>query len=179
MKKITLFVAFLCAIFSMVSNAQQETLATVPHSGISEIANNNVLYMAGATIYDTNRTGTSGAEITTAANGPATSMGDAIVLAGSERFVQSITVDVFNLASAAPYDLTISIYTDCSTGGTAAGPCGNGAGTLIPGSVITQTVTPGPLGFFYQVTFNYNSLDLSSEVDNIIAVMLNASRNDV
>ncbi len=181
MKKITFFCAFWCFILSMVTHAQQETLVSIPHGNSTVKATNTTepQNMALSTIYDTSRTSTSGVEITPVANGPATSMGDAIVLAGSARFVKSVTIDLFNLVSAAPYNLTISMYTDCTSAGTAAGPCGTGAGVLIPGSVLTQTVTPGPLGFIYQHTFNYASLNLSSEVDNTITVMINASRSDV
>jgi len=181
MKKITFFCAFWCFILSMVTHAQQETLASIPYgnSTVKTISTTGPQNMALSTIYDTSHTSGNGVEITPVANGPAVSMGDAIVLAGTARFVKSITIDLFNIASAAPFDLTISMYTDCTAAGTAAGPCGNGAGVLIPGSVLTQTVTPGPLGFFYQHTFNYTSLNLSSEVDNTITVMINASRSDV
>jgi len=181
MKKITLFYSLCFSVLSLCMHAQQETIATALNnpSNTATMRSGNAQTRALATIYDTSRTSSQGAEITAAANLPSASMGDAIVLAGTERFLQSITVDLFNLSSAAPFNLTVRIYTDCTSAGTGAAPCGTGPGVLIPGSVQTQTVTPGALGFIFQHTFNYSSLDLSTEVDNNITVVLNASRNDV
>ncbi|MBI4748109.1 MAG: hypothetical protein HY774_06440 [Acidobacteria bacterium] len=135
---------------------------------------------AGNVIYDTTHASNQGAEITAAANGPATSMGDVIVLGGTDRAICQIQIELFTLASTAPFDLTMSLYTDCSTNGAGNSPCGNGVGTLIPGSVVTvNNVTPPALGTIFPVTFPYPNVDVSSEVDNTISVVVNASRSDV
>jgi Secretion system C-terminal sorting domain len=132
-----------------------------------------------AAIYSTTRGGSTGAEISAAANGAATRMGDAIVLGRSERFLKSITATLFSLVVTTPYTVTMSLYTDCPTV-TGVGACGSGAGTLIPGSTITVAVTPSATaGIPQEVVFNYPSLDLSSEADNTITVMINASRANV
>ncbi len=128
-------------------------------------------------VYATSQTGTSGAEITSTANGPATYMGDQIVLAGTERILDNIVVRVFNLASDAPFTLTMRLYTDCMS--TAAG-CDSGPGTMIAGSEVVVPVTPSVgIGTIFTVTIPFNGLDIYSESDNSIAVMMNASRNDV
>lgn len=107
-------------------------------------------------------------------------MGDMIVLAGTSRFVCAVTVDVFVLDSLAPFDLTMRLWTDCSTNGTAGSACGSGAGTLIPGSTVTVAgITPTALGQFLTVVFDYANLDLGGEADDTIVVSLNASRADV
>ncbi|WP_249041337.1 HYR domain-containing protein, partial [Aequorivita antarctica] len=176
MKKITFsLILTFCAIF--FAQSQEERLAT----GIRDVQTSQIQRnqsRALTTIYETNHLGANGAEITAAANGPNTSMADAIVLAGTNRILQTVTVDVFNLTSAAPYNLTLRIYTDCTTNG-ASGACGSGPGTLIAASSVTQTVTPGPLGFIYSVVFTLPNVNLYSEVDNTISVSLNASRSDV
>jgi len=131
------------------------------------------------TIYNTTHAATTGAEINATANGLGTKMGDAILLGGTARQLNEITVDLFHLTSVAPYTLTMSLYTDCPSG--AAG-CGSGPGTLIPNSQLSILVTPTvAIGTKYNVTFSYAlaGVDLSSETDNGIVVMLNASRNDV
>lgn len=128
-------------------------------------------------IYATTQSATVGAEITSTANGPATFMGDKIVLAGTERHLDSIVVRVFNLTSNAPFTLSTALYTDCmsSTLG-----CGSGPGTMLPGSERTISITPtATVGTIFTVTVPYNGLDIASETDNEIAVMMNASRNDV
>ncbi len=176
MKKITLFL-ILTLFATFFAEGQEERLATgIRDARTTQVQNTQS--RALTTIYETDHTGATGAEITAAANGPNTSMADAIVLAGTNRILQTVTVDVFNLASAANYDLTLRIYTDCTTNGT-TGACGSGPGTLVAGSSVTQNVTPGPLGFIYSVTFTLPNVNLYGEVDNTISVSLNASRNDV
>ncbi|MBP7625049.1 MAG: hypothetical protein KA763_13865, partial [Xanthomonadales bacterium] len=92
----------------------------------------------GATvIYDTSRASNQGAEIATAANGAATCLGDKVVVIDHTRPVCEISLDLFTLVSTAPFDVTLEIYTDCSTSGAANSPCGNGTGTLIPSSTTT------------------------------------------
>lgn len=136
---------------------------------------------AGATvIYDTTHASNQGAEITAAANGAATCMGDKIVTIDHTLPVCEISVDVFTLASTAPFDLTLEIYTDCSTNGVGGSACGTGTGTLIPSSTTTVTgITPGVLGEIFTVAFPVNNASLSTETDNTITVKLNASRSDV
>ena len=131
-------------------------------------------------IYETTHAGTTGAEITPAANGPACQMGDAIVLGGTARYLNSITVDLFNLNDATPFSVTMTLYSDCPTV-TGAGTCGSGVGTLIPGSSVTVNVTapPATLGTVFEVVFPFNNLDLSGQADNGITVMINASRANV
>lgn len=132
------------------------------------------------TIYDTTHASNQGAEITAAANGPATSMGDLIVLGGSSRFVCRVTVEVFTLAATTPFDLTMRMWTACSTDGAGGSACGTGPGTLIPNSTVTVTgITPPALGTIFQVVFDYPNLDLNGEADNTISVSINASRSDV
>jgi len=131
------------------------------------------------TIYNTTHSANTGVEITSAANGPATCMGDKIVLAAGPRALCDIQIEVFNFDSAAPFQLTMELFTDCTTSG-ATGPCGSGTGVLIPGSTRTITVTPTvPVRTLFPVTFDYSGVDLTSEADNTITVKLNASRPDV
>lgn len=133
---------------------------------------------AQATIYDTTHAATNGAEITGTANGPATSFGDAIQLAGTERLLETISVDLFNLTDTSDFTITMSLYSDCPTlTGTAA--CGTGVGTLIPFSESTMTIAAPPTTGKFTVDFEYNGLDLTNQIDNTITVMLNVSRNNV
>jgi uncharacterized repeat protein (TIGR01451 family) len=136
---------------------------------------------AGATvIYDTTHASTQGAEITAAANGAATCMGDKVVVIDHTRPVCEISVDVFTLAATTPFDLTLEIYTDCSTSGAANSPCGNGTGTLIPSSTTTVTgITPAALGTIFSVVFPVNNASLATETDDTITVKIRASRSDV
>lgn len=135
----------------------------------------------GATIiYDTTHAANQGAEITAAANGAATCMGDKIVTIDHTLAVCEIVVDIFTLASTAPFDLTLEIYTDCSTDGTGNSPCGNGTGSLIPSSTTTVTgITPPALGTLFSVAFPVNNASLATETDDTITVKINASRSDV
>jgi hypothetical protein len=135
-----------------------------------------------ATIYDTTHASTQGAEIAPTANGAATRLADKIVLAGTARFVCEVQVEMFTLAAATPFDLTLSMFTDCTTSGAGGSACGTGPGTLIPGSTLTFTniTPPATLGTIFTVTFSYTTpVDLSAEADNTISVALNPSRNDV
>ncbi|WP_255571282.1 proprotein convertase P-domain-containing protein, partial [Halomarinibacterium sedimenti] len=180
MKKTTfLFFVLLVTSFFWQVNAQKDRYATargIDASSYQDPGQNRAL---NAVIYNTTHLSTTGAEITTTTGGPNHSMGDAILLAGTERQLTSITVDLFNLASAAPYNLTVRVYTACPTSG-ATGPCGSGPGILVPGSTFTQAITPGTLGFLYQRTLTFPApVNVSTEVDNTITVMLTASRNDV
>ena len=130
-------------------------------------------------IYETTHAGTTGVETTPASNGPACQMGDAIVLGGTARYLNSITVDMFNLIDATPFSVTMTLYSDCPTL-TGAGACGSGVGTLIPGSSVSVNVTPPTtLGTVFEVVFPYNNLDLSGQTDNGITVMIIASRANV
>jgi hypothetical protein len=135
---------------------------------------------SGATIiYDTTHASTQGAEIAAAANGLATGMADRIVLAGTNRFVCEVQVEVFTLAAVTPFDLTMDFYTDCTTSGAGNSPCGNGTGTLVPLSTVTVTgVTPPALGQIFAVIFPYPNVDLGGEGDNTISVSLHSSRSD-
>jgi len=142
------------------------------------MVSNSVLAQS-VSIYNTTHVALNGAEINATANGSATKMGDAIVLAGTARVLDEITVDLFNLVSNANFNLTMSLYTDCPNGATG---CGSGVGTLIPNSTLTIPITPGvAVGSIFAATFSYSllNIDLSSETDNSIVVMLNASRSDV
>mgnify|MGYP006382308141 FL=1 len=131
-------------------------------------------------IYKTTHAGTTYDEITPTANGPAFQMGDSIVIVWTARYLNSITVDLFNLNDATPFSVTMTLYSDCPTV-TGAGACGSGIGTLIPGSSVTVNVTapPATLGTVFEVVFPYSGLDLSGQTDNGITVMINASRANV
>lgn len=130
-------------------------------------------------VYNTSKVGSTGAEITATANGAATSMGDAIVLSRTERYLKSITARLFSLVVTTPYTVTMSLYTNCPTVA-GAGACGSGVGTLIAGSSVTVSVTPSTtVGIPQDVVFNYPDLNLTGETDNTITVMINASRNNV
>jgi Secretion system C-terminal sorting domain len=134
---------------------------------------------AQVAIYDTTHASLNGSEVTGTANGPATSYGDAIKLAGTERLLNSITTDMFCLSDVTPFSVTISLYTNCPSV-VGVGACGSGIGTLIFGSEVTVNVTPPTaVGTGFSVVFPYENLDISSEVDNTITVMIKASRNNV
>ncbi len=161
------------------AQAPTDAIATAPNPASSFV------FGAGAcsgatTIYNTTHASTQGAEITAAANGPATGMADLIVLGGTDRFVCEVQVEVFVLASTAPFDLTMDFFTACTTSGVGNTPCGNGPGTLIPLSTVTVTgITPPPvLGTIFSVIFPYPNVDLGGEADNTISVALHSSRGD-
>lgn len=134
---------------------------------------------AQVTIYDTTHDATNGGEITPTANGLNTSYGDAIQLAGTERQLDIISVNVFNLTDTSDITLTMTLYSDCPTlTGTAA--CGSGTGTLIPFSENIVLVKAPPITGQFVVDFEYNGLDITDfATDNTITVMLRASRNNV
>jgi type IX secretion system substrate protein len=130
-------------------------------------------------IYNTTHAGLNGAEITPTANGLATSFGDAIQFAGTERILDVISVDLFNLTDTSPVTLTMSLYSDCPTL-TGVAACGSGAGTLIPFSENEVVIDAPPTTGKFTVDFEYNSsIDLSDQIDNTITVMIRASRNNV
>lgn len=160
--------------------AQTDTLATATATSSFVFRDPLQGGCAGTIIYDTTQASTQGAEITAAANGPATSMGDLITLGGTDRFVCEISIAVFTIASTAPFDLTMTLWTDCTTNGASNTACGNGPGTLFPSSTVTVTgITPPALGTMFSVAFPYPNVNLSGEADNTITVSVNASRNDV
>jgi hypothetical protein len=134
---------------------------------------------AQVVIYDTTHDGTSGGEITPTTNGLNTSYGDAIQLAGTERSIDVISVNLFNLTDDSAVTLTMTLYSDCPTlTGTAA--CGSGIGTLIPFSENVVFVEAPPTGGQFIVDFEYNGLDIADyALDNTITVMIKASRNNV
>jgi hypothetical protein len=134
---------------------------------------------AQVTIYDTTHDATNGGEITPTANGLNTSYGDAIQLAGTERQLDIISVNLFNLTDTSDITLTMTLYSDCPTlTGTAA--CGSGTGTLIPFSENIVLVKAPPITGQFVVDFEYNGLDITDfATDNTITVMLRASRNNV
>jgi hypothetical protein len=170
-----LFLAPVCAW----AQAPADAVATAPNPASSFVFGAGGC--AGATtIYNTTHASNQGAEITSAANGPATSMGDLIVLGGTDRFVCEVQIEVFTLAAVTPFDLTMNFFTDCTTSGAANSPCGNGTGTLIPSSTVQVTgITPPALGTIFTVIFPYPNVDLGGEADNTISVSVNASRSDV
>lgn len=159
------------------------SIASPLHSGVvirdvARVAN----CTGGVTIYDTTHASTNGAEITATANGAATSMADKIVLGGTARFACEVQVELFTLAATTPFDLTLTMFTDCTSNGAGGSACGTGPGTLIAGStlIVTNINPPATLGELFTVTFSYPTpVDLSAEADNTISVALNASRNDV
>ena len=119
-----------------------------------------------------------GASITSLANGAAASMGDIIILGGTSRLVNNVRVAVGSIGSLAPFDLTLNIYSDCSTNGSANSPCGNGTGTLLATQTLTGLVLPSAFTYYF-VDFSFSNLDLSGEVDNTISVVLNTTNPDV
>ena len=134
---------------------------------------------AQVTIYDTTHEATTGGEITPIANGLNTSYGDAIQLEGTERQIDIISVNLFNLTDTSDITLTMTLYSDCPTlTGTAV--CGSGTGTLIPFSENIVIVKAPPIAGQFVVDFEYNGLDITDfAADNTITVMLRASRNNV
>ncbi len=173
----------LCLVAPLAAFAQTpgDTLRSVASSENSGLVLPRGANCAGsAIIYDTTRVSNQGAEVAPAANGPACSLADKITLGGTNRFICSIDVDLFVLAATTPFDATMTLWTDCTTSGAANSACGNGVGTLIPGTTVTVTgITPVALGMIFTVSFPYGNVDLSSEVDNTISVRLNPSRSDV
>lgn len=132
---------------------------------------------AQVTIYDTTHAATNGAEITGTANGLNTSFGDAVKLASTERLLEIISVDLFNLTDTSPVTLIMTLYTDCPTIA-GAGACGSGIGTMFPFSESTMVIDAPPTTGKFTVDFEFNGLDIT-EADNTITVMLKASRNNV
>ncbi|WP_309642570.1 T9SS type A sorting domain-containing protein [Flavobacterium sp.] len=132
---------------------------------------------AQVTIYDSTHAGLNGAEITPTANGSNCSFGDAVKLASTERLLDIISVDLFNLTDTSPVTLTMSLYTDCPTT-TGAGVCGSGIGTMFPFSELAVVIDAPPTTGKFTVDFEFNGLDIT-EADNTITVMLKASRNNV
>lgn len=131
-------------------------------------------------IYSTTRASTQGAEITAAANGPATCMSDLVVLAGTSRNLCEIAVDVFTLTDNSPFNLTLEVYTACTTSGAAGSACGTGPGTLVPSSTVTvSNIQPAALGTVTTVRFPMAGVSLASEADNTVAIKINASRANV
>jgi hypothetical protein len=172
--------SLLLCLAAASAQAQTETLATASSTSNFVFRNGPEGACVGSVIYDTTHASNQGAEITAAANGAATAMGDLITLGGTDRFVCEILIEVFTIAATTPFDLTMTLWTDCTTNGIGNTPCGNGPGTLFPSSTITVTgVTPPALGTIFSVAFPYPNVNLSGEVDNTITVSVNASRSDV
>ncbi len=162
------------------TQAATDTVATATNPSPSSFVFGAGSCSGASIIYDTTHASTQGAEIAAAANGLATGMADKIVLAGTDRFVCQVQVEVFTLAEVTPFDLTMDFFTDCTTSGAGNTPCGNGPGTLIPLSTVTVTgITPPALGTIFAVNFPYPNLDLGGEADNTISVSLHSSRSDV
>ena len=112
------------------------------------------------------------------------SAGDGIVLGGDSRILTNVEISIFQrnmVEFVGPVTLTVRLYTDCpSTGeGAAEGMCGaEGAGTFIEGSEQTLIInTEPPAGGF--VSFNMPNIDLSSETDDAIWVMIQSSSFDI
>jgi hypothetical protein len=151
------------------------------HSGL--VVGRGATCPDAAVIYDTTHSSSQGAELTPAANGASCGLADKIVLGATmaNRHICQIQVELFTLASVEPFDLTLSLYTDCTSSGAGNSPCGNGTGVLIPGSEVTVTgvTPPATLGEFFTVNVPYPNLDISSEADNTISVLMRPSRSDV
>ena len=124
-----------------------------------------------------------GNRFSAAPDGPQTFTGDGIVVAGTERIVTRIGFSIFqaNMVPFTPATLTIRLYTDCpvSGGGGAQGMCGaDGAGQFIEGSEKTiNLVTEPDSGNL--VFFDMENLDISSETDDTIWVMVNSTSPDI
>ena len=175
-----LAVLILLAPVGAWAQAPADPLATATNPAPSSFVFGVPSCSGATTIYDTTHASTQGAEIAAAANGLATGMADKITLAGTDRFVCQVQVEVFTLTAVTPFDLTMDFYTDCTTSGAGNSPCGNGAGVLIPLSTVTVTgITPPVLGQIFAVIFPYPNVDLGGEADNTISVSLHASRSDV
>jgi hypothetical protein len=174
----------LLSLFVSVSAMAQsgiDHIASIPTPVRSQVIGKGVNCAGAAVIYDTTHASNQGAEVAPTANGAACSLADKIVLGGTNRFICQIQIELFVLASTTPFAATMSLFTDCTSSGAANSPCGNGTGTLIPGSTVTVTgiTPPVALGTIFTVSFPYGNLDLSGEADNTISVRLNPSRNDV
>jgi len=173
----------LAAVLLMVpvcAMAQPDPVATLSPLKVSNVRIGGGACSGSTVIYDTTHASTQGAEITAAANGPATSMADRIVLAGTDRFVCEISVDLFTLNDNSPFNATMTLFTDCTTNGAGNTPCGNGPGVLIAGSTSTLTGIQAPaLGTIFTVVFSFSPpVNLGAEVDNTISVRINSSRNN-
>jgi hypothetical protein len=173
--------AVLLLLAPLAAGAQDEVVTLSPLK-VSNVVTKGGSPCSGATvIYDTTHASNQGAEIAAAANGPATSLADLIVLGGTDRFVCAVQVDLFTLTDNSPFDATMTVFTDCTTNGAANSPCGNGPGTLIANSTSTLTGLQGPsVGTIFTVEFPFDPpVDLSGEVDNTISVRINPSRSNV
>jgi hypothetical protein len=177
MKKIILLLFTFCLVQSMVIAQEELQVVSIPleymnQPSVNVSSPNQQINLAPVTVYETTHSGGSAATITPSGESTA-NYGDRLVMAGTNRLITSVTVDLFNLGTdLSAYDLTMSIYSECSGSGTGT-PCGSGAGVLIPGSVNTQTVTP--VNGRYSVTFTYPNLNVYGQADNLIAIMLHAS----
>lgn len=173
--------AILLLLAPLGARAQDE-IATLSPLKVSNVVIKGGSSCSGATvIYDTTHASTSGAEIAPAANGAATGLADKIVLGGTSRFICAVQVDMFTLNDNSPFDATMTMFTDCTTSGVGNTPCGNGPGTLIPGSTSTVTGIQGPaVGTIFTVEFQFNPpVNLTAEADNTISVRISPSRANV
>lgn len=180
MKRALTIAIFLAAVAASAEDGVDRAVTATGKEGARVPGVKSSHCASAAIVYNTTHASTQGAEITAAANGAACSMGDRIVLGGTNRFLCGIQIEVFTLASLTPFDLTMRLFTDCSTSGGSATACGDGPGTLIASSTVLVTgITPPSLGEIFAVNFEYPNLDLTGEVDSTITVSINASRSDV
>lgn len=185
MKKMVfgLGMALLVSLAMVGTGAAQESgdlVVSPPNLAVSNYVHRTTGACNGTIIYNTTHASNQGAELTPAATGSATNLGDLIVIAGTDRFVCEIQIEVFTLNDTSPFNLTMTLWTDCTTSGASNSPCGNGPGTLFPNSTVSVNgIVPPANGVIFGVVFAYPFVDLSGEVDNTIAVSLNASRGNV
>ncbi len=177
MKKITKLLTILVfCCFAWHASAQQlSDVFPVSKEALKSNTYSNSNNRALEAIYETTHEIVSFAFISpTASQGT----GDGIAMGGTNRVIQEITVSLYDAPNLlTPYSLTVSLYTDCSSNGATGSACGTGPGVLIPGS--SQTITVTPTTQVHQVTFLYTGLNVSSETDNEISIVLNASRTDI